>query len=84
MITFGTVSAQVLIFLSKHNPAIFSVPSGTENLNKSVQGRLQAKIIPTYCTCLTTTFILTSEQPKTCLKIPSYVFQMILLNQRVA
>ena len=64
MITFGIVSARVLIFIANHNPAIFSVPSGTEKLNKSAEGRLQAKIIPTCCTCLTITFILISEQPK--------------------
>ena len=64
MVTFGIVSIWVLILIANHNPTIFSVPPGTEKLNKSAQGRLQAKIILTYYTCLTMTFVLISaEQP---------------------
>ena len=63
MIEFGIVLAWVLTFLANHNPEIFSVPSDTENLSKSAQGRLQAEIIPTCCASLTITFILISEQP---------------------
>ena len=45
------------------HPAIFFVPPSTEKLhNKFIPGRLQAQIIPTYCTCLAITFILISEQ----------------------
>ena len=47
MVTFGIVSAWVLIPLANQNSAVFSVPQGTEKLYKSIQGRLQAKIIPT-------------------------------------
>ena len=62
MITSGTVLARVMIFLANNNPENFFVPSGTEKLSKSAQGRLQAEIIPTCCTCLTISFILISEQ----------------------
>ena len=62
MIVFGTVLARVLIFPANHNPEFFFVPSGTEKLSKSAQGRLQAEIIPTCWTCLTISFILISEQ----------------------
>ena len=64
MVTFGIVSIWVLILIANHNPAIFSVSSGTEKLNMSAQGRLQAKIILTYYTCFTMIFVLISaEQP---------------------
>ena len=39
------------------------LPPGTEKINKSTWGRLQAQAIPTCCTCSTITFILILEQP---------------------
>ena len=50
--------AWVLIFPANHNPVVFSVPSGTEKVNKSAQVRLRVKITPTCCTCLTVILML--------------------------
>ena len=60
--------------LANHNPAIFSIPLGTEKLNKSPR-QTKALIIPTCCTFLTI-LILILEQPTNVL-IPSYVIQVI-------
>ena len=53
MIIFDMSCLIRTLFLVNHNPAIFSVPSGTEKRHKSDQGRLQAQIIPILCQNIT-------------------------------
>ena len=53
MIIFDMSCLIITLFLVNHNPAIFSVPSGTEKRHKSDQGRLQAQIIPILCQNIT-------------------------------
>ena len=43
--------------------AIFSIALGTENLERPPRKTKSLDIIPIFCTCLTITLILISEQP---------------------
>ena len=60
-------SAWVLIYVAKQNPAFFFCPPQALKFRPS---RQKALITPIYCTCLTVTLILISEQPAN-ISIPS-------------
>ena len=48
---------------ANYKPAIFTVPPGTEKLNKFPPRQIKSPIISVCCTCWTITLILISEQP---------------------